>query len=330
MTWPISYDEVFRVNKHNFNETALKIFRFQVDQNAVYSEYLSLLDISPDSVKHWSEIPFLPIEFFKSHTITSGEWQPKDDQLFESSATTGTITSKHFYTDITWYNKSFLKGFKAVYGDPSEWCILALLPNYLEREHSSLIAMTNALIDLSNQPSSGFYLYDHDGLKKQLEVNENLGQKTLLIGVSYALLDFSAKLNGDFQHLTVLETGGMKGRRKEIIRSELHAELAKGFGTSPIHSEYGMTELFSQAYSTSNQRFTCPPWMRVDLTQIDDPFGKVQPGKNGRINVIDLANVQSCSFIATSDIGRMHKDGTFEVLGRFDHSEQRGCNLMLA
>ena len=308
----------------------MKIFRYQAGHNAVYGKYLSLLDISVDQISKWQEIPCLPIEFFKSHEVISGEWKPQPDQVFESSATTGTITSKHYYKDISWYNRSFIEGFKDVYGDPKNWCILALLPNYLERENSSLITMTKALIDLTEHESSGFYLYDHGALRRQLETNEKVGMPTLLIGVSFALLDFSANLTGDFKHLTVMETGGMKGRRKEIIRSELHRELAKGFGSAPIHSEYGMTELFSQAYSTQNQRFNCPPWMQVRLTQIDDPFGSVDPGRNGRINVIDLANVQSCSFVATSDIGRMYKDGTFEVLGRFDHSEQRGCNLLLA
>lgn len=326
---PVSYNDVFGVKEQNFNETAIEIFQFQAHNNAIYKEYLSLIGANTSSIRNYHNVPHLPIEFFKSHVVKTGDWQHKPKAFFESSSTTGKNTSKHYIGDIEWYNRSFLQTFSQFYGDVSEWCILALLPNYLERRQSSLVSMTQELIRLSRYDSSGFYLYNHDELKAQLEINESKQIKTLLIGVSFALLDIAETINSGFKCLTILETGGMKGRRKEMIRSELHETLRNGFGDVPIHSEYGMTELFSQAYSMENQLFETPNWMKVTISQLDDPFGKVGNSKNGLINVIDLANVQTCSFIATSDIGRLHKGGRFEVLGRFDHSEQRGCNLLI-
>ena len=330
MDLPVSYNDVFSVKEHNFNEMALTIFQFQATNNAVYVEYLQHLGISPSQITCVEDIPHLPIEFFKSHIVKTGNWDHSADQMFESSSTTGSNTSKHYYHDIAWYRTSYQKYFEAHYGSPDNWCILALLPNYLERSNSSLIEMTHTLIQKSKHPRSGFYLYNHQDLIDNIKKNESDKTKTLLIGVSYALLDFSAEITGPFEYLTVMETGGMKGRKKEMIRQDLHKELRAGFGPIPIHSEYGMTELFSQAYSQSDHLFECPSWMKVNVKQLDDPFTNASFGRNGLINVIDLANIQTCSFIATSDIGRLHKDGRFEVLGRFDHSEQRGCNLLLA
>ncbi len=330
MNLPISYHDVFGVKKHNFNEIALEIFHFQARNNTVYNQYLSLIGVNTETISSINQIPHMPIEFFKTHVIKTGNWTHTVEKRFESSSTTGLNTSKHYYEDLSWYRSSYTKTFEHFYGHPSEWCFLALLPNYLERSNSSLITMVTDLIDLSGHPSSGFYLYNHDELFDQLVQNEENGQKTVLFGVSFGLLDFAEKISYDFKNLIVLETGGMKGRRTEITRNELHEQLQAGFGSAPIHSEYGMTELFSQGYSLGDQLFETPNWMKVSLTQLDDPFASVAQGKNGLINVIDLANLNTCCFIATSDIGRLHKDGRFEVLGRFDHSEQRGCNLLLS
>ncbi|MBO6516502.1 MAG: acyl transferase [Bacteroidia bacterium] len=330
MNLPVSYEDIFGVKKHNFNETALEIFHFQATQNAVYAEFLDRIDVKPTEVRSVDQIPYLPIDFFKTRVVKSGSWQHTVDHRFESSSTTGKNTSKHYYHDLDWYTRSFTNCFKQFYGPPTDWCILALLPNYLERNNSGLIEMANSLIQQSQNPDSGFYLYEHEALLNQIEHNEQKGIKTLLLGVSFALLDFAERVRPGFKHLTVMETGGMKGRRKEIIRLELHRLLQKGFGSIPIHSEYGMTELFSQAYSMGDQLFSTPNWMEVRIKQLDDPFSDAAQGKNGLIHVIDLANIQTCSFIATADIGRLHKDGRFEVLGRFDHSEQRGCNLLLS
>lgn len=328
MEWPVSKEDVFAVKEHNFNEIALEIFRHQAANNVIYNQYLTLIGCTPSTVRSVSEIPFLPIEFFKSHTITTGTWQ--SDDFFESSSTTGLNTSKHYIRDVTWYEESFRRCFEMVYSDVSEYCILALLPNYLERGQSSLVYMTQDLITRSTHELSGFYLYNHEALLDTLHALEQSGQKTILIGVSFALLDFAQLVNHTYQNLTIIETGGMKGRRKEMTRFELHNALASAFGDIPIHSEYGMTELFSQAYSTSAEmRFACPPWMKVLTTELEDPFQNSAQGKSGLLNVVDLSNIQTCSFIATSDIGRLYEDGTFEVLGRFDHSEQRGCNLMI-
>ncbi|MFT5723298.1 MAG: hypothetical protein ACI9JN_000407 [Bacteroidia bacterium] len=330
MDLPISYSDVFNVKEHNFNEIALEIFRLQAEKNDVYRQYLTHIKCLPRQISHFLEIPFLPIAFFKTHRVITGHWETHESRCFKSSSTTGVGTSNHFYNDLKWYEASFQKGFNQFFGAPDDWCILALLPNYMENQNSSLITMVNALINDSNHTRSGFYLNENEALISQLEENEAKGIKTLLFGVTFALLDILPIITGCFEHLTIMETGGMKGRRKEITRIELHALFSKGFQGARICSEYGMTELFSQAYMRPGSGFETPPWMQVHLSQTDDPFSKPVDGKAGLINVIDLANIESCSFIATSDIGKMLKDGSFEVLGRFDFSEQRGCNLLIA
>ncbi len=330
MNLPVSYSDVFNVNKHNFNEIALEIFRYQAQENAVYRKFLDHLTGNPEEITHYSNIPFLPIELFKKHQVISGNWVTESTEYFESSSTTGLNTSKHYINDPAWYYHSFTSGFERVYGSINDWCIMALLPNYLENEHSSLIAMVDQLIKLSENENSGYYLDEDDSLDSRLKYNESQGKKTLLIGVSFALIDLTLSFKESFNHLTILETGGMKGRQKEVTRAELHYKIGSAFPGAKIHSEYGMTELFSQAYLTNKNSFVAPPWMHVSLSQLDDPFTQAKLSKTGLIRVIDLANIETCSFIATSDVGKMHKDDSFEVLGRYDYSEQRGCNLLIA
>ena len=253
-----------------------------------------------------------------------------DDEeiIFTSSGTTGSVASKHYVTDLNLYEQSYLKGFESSYGPIDAYCVLALLPSYLERDGSSLIYMVNDLIDKSKHPYSGFFLSDLPKLESVLRELETQKQKTLLIGVSFALLDFAETFKLELEHTIVMETGGMKGRRKELIRKELHEQLKRGFCLQHIHSEYGMTELLSQAYSLGDSLFECPPWMKILVRDTEDPLSLLPKGKTGGINVIDLANVNSCSFIATQDLGKLYESGKFEVLGRFDHSDIRGCNLM--
>lgn len=310
-----------------FKGAALKTFRFQYANNAVYRSFCEHLNTVPNQVTKPTDIPFIPIEFFKNKQLLSTK--QKAEVVFTSSGTTGSLTSTHLVTDIALYEQSYLTAFDQYYGAPSDFCILALLPSYLEREGSSLIYMVNDLISRSKHPKSGFFLQDTDKLKEHLEMLEASGTKTLLIGVSFALLDFCEKYQLHLKNTIIMETGGMKGRRKELIREELHDLLKKGFGVDVIHSEYGMTELLSQAYSKGNGLFTCPPWMQVLVRDTEDPFTYQPNGKTGGINVIDLANQYSCSFIATQDLGKKYDDGSFEILGRFDTSDIRGCNLMV-
>jgi hypothetical protein len=281
----------------------------------------------PSDVQKLEDIPFLPIEFFKIHEVVSSA---KDiQQTFTSSGTSGSVVSQHHVADLNLYKTSFQNGFAHFYGYIEDYTILALLPSYLEREGSSLVYMVEDMIQESKQPKSGFYLDDLDALKQTLLELEASGQKTLLIGVSYALLDLIEFHQFELKHTLVMETGGMKGRRKELIKSELHALLKKGFGVETIHSEYGMTELLSQAYSIRDGLFSTPPWMQILIRDPEDPFKILKEGKSGGINVIDLANINSCAFIATQDLGKMNKNGFFELLGRFDQSDIRGCNLMV-
>ncbi|MBO0330596.1 LuxE/PaaK family acyltransferase [[Muricauda] lutisoli] len=310
-----------------FNTLALEIFRFQYGNNSIYRDFCDYLKKSPENVSHYLEIPFLPISFFKTHKVVSTQKEPQT--IFTSSGTTQSTTSKHFVPDVTLYEESFFRAFQLFYGKPEEFCVLALLPSYLEREGSSLIYMVNHLIEQSGHPSSGFYLNNLDELHKKLQELEHKGTKTLLIGVSFALLDLAEQFPTSLKNTIVMETGGMKGRRKELIREELHHILKKGLGVEQIHSEYGMTELLSQAYSKGGGTFQTPPWMKIITRDTEDPF-TIQPyGKTGGINVIDLANLYSCSFIATQDLGKTYPNETFEVLGRFDDSDIRGCNLMV-
>jgi hypothetical protein len=305
----------------------LDVFHYQWEHNALYRNYGELLGVQPREVHSLKQVPFLPISFFKKHRVACGDYN--EEVIFESSGTTGTSASRHFIKDLNIYRQSFLQAFSLFYGDPQSYCILGLLPSYLERGHSSLVYMVDHLIRESGHPLSGFYLYDHEKLSRTLLNLEASGQRTLLIGVTFALLDFAAKFPVPLRHTLVMETGGMKGRREELTRGQVHEILQKAFQCEKIHSEYGMTELLSQAYAAHNGLFQCPPWMHVLIRDEDDPFTlHSQENTRGGINVIDLANIHSCSFIATEDVGRLYSDGHFEVLGRMDRSELRGCSLM--
>ncbi|NOR28966.1 MAG: acyl transferase [Lutibacter sp.] len=321
-------NSIFNIrNLNDFNKIALEIFQFQAENCAVYKDFINLLNINISEIKSIDEIPFLPIQFFKSHKIlaTTNTIQ----KTFLSSGTTGNTQSKHHITDVSIYENSFTKGFENLYGAIEDYTVLALLPSYLERDGSSLIYMTNHFIEKSKSSKSGFYLNNLDELCEILiELDEKNG-KVLLIGVSFALLDLVEKHNFKLKNTIIMETGGMKGRRKELIRKELHHVLKEGFGVDTIHSEYGMTELLSQAYSKGNGIFECPPWMKILTRDTEDALSILPEGKSGGINVIDLANINSCSFIATQDLGKTYDNGTFEVLGRFDDSDIRGCNLMV-
>ena len=369
-------DRIFGLQANgSFEEAALEVFRYQYVRNEVYRRYCDLLGRAPAAINRIEKIPFLPVELFKSHRVVS--FNGPENHVFTSSATTGSVPSSHFVYDMTVYERSFMEGFRLFYGAPSCYCVLALLPGYLERKGSSLVYMADRLIRESGHADSGFYLDDLDGLALRLKRLMESGTRVLLLGVSFALLDFAEKHPMPLRNAIVMETGGMKGRRREMTRKELHENLCKAFQQESIHSEYGMTELFSQAYSMGSGRFECPPWMRVLIRDSNDPLevsaglrgGKVNQQdsvtsrnegaanqheagtsrhegvvnfyegsasrqenvrriRSGGINVVDLANIQSCSFLATEDLGRLYHDGTFEVLGRFDHSEVRGCNLM--
>lgn len=314
-------------SQKQFEKVALKVFRFQYENNLVYREFCDFLKTEVQKVKSLEQIPFLPIQFFKSHKVVSNE--NAIQVTFASSGTTGMATSQHLVTDITLYEESYRKGFSQFYGNIEDYVVLALLPSYLEREGSSLIYMVENLIQMTNNPESGFYLHNHDDLIEKLIRLDNAGQNVILIGVTYALLDLIEKQNFQLQNTIIMETGGMKGKRKEMIREELHEQLCQGFGVATIHSEYGMTELLSQAYSLGNGVFECPSWMQILVRDTEDALTYVSEGKTGGINVIDLANINSCSFIATQDLGKKNPNNSFEVLGRFDHSDIRGCNLMV-
>ncbi|CAM2927037.1 Acyl-protein synthetase, LuxE [Flavobacterium succinicans] len=324
----VSNSDIFSIsNQKQFEKIALKTFRYQYENNLVYQEFCDLLKTNVQQVKTLQQIPFLPIQFFKSHEVVSSNEAPQ--AIFTSSGTTGMITSKHLVTDVSLYEESYRKGFSQFYGNIENYVVLALLPSYLEREGSSLIYMVEDLIQLSNQPESGFYLNNHDELIEKLIELDCQGQNVILIGVTYALLDLIEKRKFQLQNTIIMETGGMKGKRKEMIREELHQQLCAGFGVSSIHSEYGMTELLSQAYSLGEGLFECPSWMQILIRDTEDALSYITNGKTGGINVIDLANRNSCSFIATQDLGKKYANGTFEVLGRFDNSDIRGCNLMV-
>jgi len=310
-----------------FNKIALEIFNFQYDNNPVYQKFCSYLDKTKSNVNAVEDIPYLPIEFFKSKKVLAKNRKPQI--VFESSGTTGQLVSKHYVARLAIYVKSYLKTFEHFYGNIEDYCVIALLPSYMEREGSSLIYMVKDLIKKSGNPKSGFYLDNKSDLLKTLESVDQSACKSILIGVSYALLDFSENHSINLKNTIIMETGGMKGRRTELVRDELHRMLKNSFGLDAVHSEYGMTELLSQAYSKANGIFNCPPWMSVSMRETEDPLTTEPFGKIGGINIIDLANIYSCSFIATQDLGRVYKDGSFEVLGRFDHSDVRGCNLMV-
>lgn len=310
----------------NFNNYALNTYRFQRSEIKVYNDFCAALGKNPEDISNWNEIPFLPISFFKTHRVCL---EKPIVHVFESSGTGGN-RSQHLVTDLSLYEQSFFPTFKKHIEDPLEKVsILALLPSYLERNNSSLVYMVNALLPEAHS-TSGFYLNNFEALRDQLLINEEQGLRTLLLGVSFALLDFSEAFPMKLNHTTIMETGGMKGRREELTRTELHAQLCKAFQVNEIHSEYGMTELFSQAYSKGKGLFECPPWMKVVCRDIQDPLTLLPNGKRGALNIIDLANQNSCAFLATEDVGIVHENGTFEILGRMNHAEIRGCNLLFS
>ena len=323
---------VFAASAADFSSLAMELFRFQYDNNPVYRQYCDIVHRDPVAIGRIEDIPFLPISFFKTHKVTSTDFEP--EVVFESSGTTGTVSSRHYVKELAVYKKSFTTCFERFYGSPASKCIIGLLPSYLERQHSSLVMMVDELVKESNNPQSGFYLYDLEKLHRTLMHNELLKIPTLLIGVTYALLDFAEQYPMHLRYTTVMETGGMKGRREEMTRRQVHELLQKQFALGLVHSEYGMTELLSQAYSKGDGIFHCPSWMKVLLRDEDDPFhvrsatATINHPGTGAINVIDLANIYSCSFIATDDTGRLHNNESFEVLGRMDSSDIRGCSLL--
>lgn len=311
----------------DFVQAALQTFGYQYQHNQVYQRFCTLLGRTPDKVRQLTDIPFLPIEFFKSEAVYCGNERPTT--VFTSSGTTGSQTSRHYVKDLAVYQQSFRQGFADFYGNIEEYTVLALLPSYLERTGSSLITMVADLIERSGSADSGFYLNEYDLLAEKLTNLDRSGRKVLLIGVSFALLDLVETHRFQLKNTIVMETGGMKGRRKELIREELHAILCEGFGVEHIHSEYGMTELLSQAYSAGSGLYESVRWLKVLIRDTNDALSYQRPLKTGGINLIDLANIHSCSFIATQDLGRLHPNGKFEVLGRFDNADIRGCNLLI-
>jgi len=318
---------VFNIKSASHFETmALDVFLHQYTHNRVYQTFCNHLGAHPQNVQTLQQVPFLPIEFFKSHEIVTGEHRA--EKIFTSSGTTGSVVSRHLVADLGLYVKSFQTAFTQFYGPVQQYVVLALLPSYLERDGSSLIHMAQHLIENSGHTESGFYLHDLHALHSLLLDLESANVKTLLLGVTFALLDFAEQYPMPLKNTLIMETGGMKGRRKEMIREEVHKILCHAFSVPEIHSEYGMTELLSQAYSKGKGIFRGPPWMKILTRDTEDPLSFQISGKTGGINVIDLANIHSCSFIATQDLGKVYEDGSFEILGRFDHSDIRGCNLM--
>lgn len=323
-----SVNQIFEITSYSeFEKIALEVFDYQATYCQVYADFVKHLGINCSMVNSIKEIPFIPVEFFKTHAITTGSKSP--EIIFNSSGTSGPETSRHIVTDVSIYERSYTMGFRKFYGDISHYAILALLPSYQEREGSSLIYMINDLIKLSRNPMSGYFLYNHSELNETLLQLKEAHTPTILIGVTYALLDFAESHSLEFPELIIMETGGMKGKRKEMVREELHEKLCNGFGVPSIHSEYGMTELLSQAYSKGGGIFHCPNWMQIYIRDTNDPLSSVDDEHTGGINIIDLANINSCSFIATQDLGRKLTADSFEVLGRFDNSDVRGCNLLV-
>jgi len=322
-------NHIFNINTpEEFKDASIEIFNYQYINNLVYNQFCKLLKVNPNDVSTIEQIPFLPIEFFKNHIVKTGEFH--EEKVFLSSGTSGTQQSRHFVKDIGLYEKSYNKAFQKFYGDIRNYCVLALLPSYLEREGSSLIYMITDLIEKSGHPKSGFFLNNEKILINNLQEMIENNQKTILFGVSFALLDLAEKHQIDLSNIIIMETGGMKGRRKELTRETLHEIYKKSFNMPAIHSEYGMTELLSQAYSNGKGVFKTPNWMQVFIRDINDPFNLLENNKTGGINVIDLANIDSCCFIATQDLGRKNDKKEFEVLGRFDNSDLRGCNLLIS
>lgn len=323
-----NFQHIFSLQSCDIDKTAIELFCFQFETNPLYREFATHLKRTPNNVKRIEDIPFLPVEFFKTHKVVCND-NGAYDEVFLSSATTGMVQSKHFVKDIIYYIQSFETSFLQLIGNPEEMIIMALLPSYLERKGSSLIYMMDYLIKKSPYAESGFYLHNMEELTEKLIKADNEGKNVLLLGVSFALLDLVENYKFKLKNTIIMETGGMKGRRREMIREELHAILCDGFGVEKIWSEYGMTELLSQAYSKGDGLFESPPWMKILIRDVNDPFFYLPEGRTGGINIIDLANVNSCAFIATKDLGKIHSSGKFEVLGRFDNSDIRGCNLLV-
>jgi len=320
-------DRIFSIDESCFADVALEVYRFQFEQVEIYRRFCESLKMTPATVKQLEQIPFLPIEFFKNYeVIKKGARAVK---IFESSGTTGSIPSKHFVADTAIYERSFLQGFELFYGRPEEFTILALLPSYLERGNSSLVYMADKLIELTGKKESGFFLNEFERLREILLDLKHRKEKVILLGVTFALLDFAEMFQLDFPELIIMETGGMKGKREELTRGEVHERLCAAFGVKAIHSEYGMTELLSQGYSKGYGIFESVPWMKILARDVYDPLRLQEPGKAGGVNIIDLANINSCSFIATNDLATVKADGSFEILGRMDNAEVRGCNLMV-
>ena len=319
-------EEIFNIHsEEEFVKICLQIYELQMDNNPIYSAYSQII-LKGKSPKKLEEIPFLPIEFFKTEQIICVT--QKIEEIFLSSGTTGN-QSKHLVSDLSIYENSFQNAFQLFYGDITDYCILSLLPNYREREGSSLIYMVDDLIKRSNHPKSGFYLNNYKEVSETILELEKNGQKTLLIGVSYALLDLAKDYPMNLENTIIMETGGTKGKRKELLKEELHKILKETFSLDSIHSEYGMTELLSQSYSEGDNIFKTPPWKKVLIRDVNDPLTILGKNRSGGINIIDLANIYSCPFIATQDLGRLHEDESFSVLGRFDNSDVRGCNLLV-
>jgi len=317
-----------QINESNFEDIALRLFQFQYKNNLLYRTYVQHLGKDPALVNSMAKIPFLPIRFFKSHTVVCGTWEP--EVVFTSSATTGSTVSRHFVWSLDFYLENALSIFQHFYGSIDNYHFLALLPSYLERSGSSLIAMIDHFIKKDLTGQSGFYLNNYDDLALQLHQLKKSDKKIILWGVSFALLDFAERAELDLSSCIVMETGGMKGRRKEWVREELHDFLCKRFNVRQIHSEYGMTELLSQAYSPGKGYFRVPDWMKILIRDINDPFQGLSEGRVGGVNIVDLANAHSCSFIESEDLGRVVEGSNFEILGRADNSDMRGCNLLIS
>jgi phenylacetate-coenzyme A ligase PaaK-like adenylate-forming protein len=313
-------------SEDDFIAQALKVFRFQYEHNSVYRQWCEALKVHPEQVNSLANIPFLPIEFFKSQKVISSPENEKT-RIFLSSGTTKQSPSKHYVNDISLYEESFLKGFNQFYGDPADYIFLCLLPGYLERSDSSLVYMFNKLMEISNKKENGSFLNAEKELLEHIEKIKKENKKCILIGVSYALLDLCGKVDLS-DNFMVMETGGMKGKREEMTKEALHAALKKGLGIKTVHSEYGMTELLSQAYSKGEGMYISPPWLKFLIRDINDPLQILKNEKTGGINIIDLANINSCSFIATKDLGKISETG-LEIMGRYDESDIRGCNLLM-
>ena len=323
-----NFEKIFNIQNHSdFKKQCLDIYHFQYQNNYVYQNYCNMICENPININEINKIPFLPISFFKTKKILSVD---KFEKVFYSSGTTTKSRSKHFISDLKLYQESFINNFRLNYGNINQYTIIALLPNYYENKDSSLIYMVERLIKLTKSNESGFYLDDYSKLSKKLiELEIKNDRKTILIGVPYALLDLIDFNQFQLNNTIIMETGGMKGKRKEMVRKELHEKLKLGFGVKKIHSEYGMTELLSQAYSKGDGVFKTPSWMKVFIRDINDAQNLDFNKKSGAINIIDLANYNSCSFIATDDMGKLVNDDEFEVIGRIDNSDLRGCNLLI-